>query len=217
VERPLLLGHRGARAVRSIPENTIASFDRCLADGCAGFEFDVRLTGDGAAVVCHDPQWKGLEIARTAARDLPGLARLEEILARYEERAFLDIELKVAGLAKIVAGLLREHRPRRGFVVSSFLPEVLQAMRGEDPTIPSGLICETHAELRRWDQLAIEYVMPQEQLGSEAWIRRIKAAGKKIVVWTVNDAAAIRRFAKAGVDGIISDETELLCRTVGQS
>ena len=37
--RPLLLGHRGARAVRSIPENTAASFDRALA------EFAILLEG----------------------------------------------------------------------------------------------------------------------------------------------------------------------------
>jgi glycerophosphoryl diester phosphodiesterase len=60
ITRPLLLGHRGARGIRSIPENTIASFDRALADGCDGFEFDVRLTADGEAVICHDPVFRGV-------------------------------------------------------------------------------------------------------------------------------------------------------------
>ena len=45
--RPLLLGHRGARAEKSISENTLASFDLALAQGCDGFEFDVRLAADG--------------------------------------------------------------------------------------------------------------------------------------------------------------------------
>ena len=48
------LGHRGARAVRQIPENTLASFELCLQHGCDGFEFDVRLSADGQAVICHD-------------------------------------------------------------------------------------------------------------------------------------------------------------------
>ena len=56
MSRPLLLGHRGARGLKSIPENTLAAFDRALADGCDGFEFDVRLTADGQAVVHHDPK-----------------------------------------------------------------------------------------------------------------------------------------------------------------
>src|SRR5215472_15313221 len=119
--RPLLLGHRGARAVRSIPENTLESFDRALADGCDGFEFDVRLTADGVAVVCHDPSFHGIEIATATSAQVPQLPRFEQVLSRYQERAFLDIELKVTGLEKIVLELLRKYTPKRGYVVSSFL------------------------------------------------------------------------------------------------
>ena len=41
------------------------------------------------------------------------------------------------------------------------------------------------------------------------------AAGKKLLVWTVNDEMEMRRFAGLGVDGIISDDTRLLVRAVG--
>src|SRR5579862_4241138 len=101
VSHPLLLGHRGARAMKTIPENTLASFDQALADGCDGFEFDVRLTADGQPVVCHDPRSGTIEIARTTAAQLSALPRLQDVLARYHDRAFLDIELKVAGLEKV--------------------------------------------------------------------------------------------------------------------
>src|ERR1700751_2813151 len=127
--RPLLLGHRGARAIQSIPENTFESFDRALADGCDGFEFDVRMTADDAAVVCHDPSFHGVEIATATAARVPQLPRLEHVLSRYHECAFLDIELKVAGLEKIALELLRTYPPQRGLVVSSFLPGVLHALR----------------------------------------------------------------------------------------
>ena len=65
--RPLLLGHRGARMVRTIQENSVASFDRALADGCDGFEFDVRLTSDGEAVLWHDAGF-GKRLPRTRRR-----------------------------------------------------------------------------------------------------------------------------------------------------
>jgi glycerophosphoryl diester phosphodiesterase len=206
--RPLLLGHRGARAVRGIRENSIQSFDRALADGCDGFEFDVRLTADGAAVICHDPKAGGIEIASAAANELPGLPRLDEVLARYRE-AFLDIELKVAGLEKILIEGLRKHKPQR-FVVSSFLPEALSAVRAIDPMTPLGLLCETQPELRRWKKWPVEFVIPQRELVSRELVDEIHAHGKKVMVWTVNTEAAMRRFRASGVDGIISDETKRL-------
>lgn len=212
--RPLLLGHRGARALKSIPENTLASFDHALADGCDGFEFDVRLSRDGTPVICHDAQNCGIEIAQTSAAQLAALPQLQAILVRYQERAFLDIELKVAGLEKITAELLRQHPPRRGFVVSSFLPEVLQALHADASNLPLGLICETKDQLRLWIELATEYVIPHYTLIDRALIAELKDAGRKILVWTVNSPADMRSLADLAVDGIISDHTSLLCQTL---
>ena len=49
---PPVIGHRGAAA--RAPENTLAGLRRAKALGCAWVEFDVRLTADGALVLCHD-------------------------------------------------------------------------------------------------------------------------------------------------------------------
>ena len=214
-DRPVLLGHRGARSVKSIPENTFLSFDQALADGCDGFEFDVRLSADSMAVICHDQQWKSVEIARALSQDLSALPRLEQVLAFYHERAFLDIELKVGGLEEITARLLRRFRPRRGFVVSSFLPEVLARVQAQDATLPTGLICETKAELRRWNRLPFECVIPHHRLVDSGLIAEWKAAQKRILVWTVNSPDDMLRFRDWGVDGIISDDPRLLSRTLG--
>ena len=210
--RPLLLGHRGARAVESIPENTFASFDRALADGCDGFEFDVRLTADGQSVVCHDPKVGRLEIAGTAGEQLLILPRLHELVERYRD-AFLDIELKVPGLERIVMEALRD-RPRRRLVVSSFLPEVLKALSVGDATIPLGLICETKSELLRSGQLPVEYVIPHRRLVTKTLIRELQSGGRKVLAWTVNAKAEMKRFAAWKVDGIISDNPKLLSTTL---
>jgi glycerophosphoryl diester phosphodiesterase len=212
--RPLLLGHRGARAVRSIPENTLESFDRALADGCDGFEFDVRLTEDEEAVVCHDAKVSGYEVSRTPAKQLSRLPRLRDVLQRYRD-SFLDIELKVKGLERITIDLFLRHKPRRGFVVSSFQPGALKSVHALDATVPLGLICEFTTQLRLWGDLPVQYVIPHHALVDAELIRKIKGAGKKILVWTVNAPADMRRFADLGVDGIISDDTSLLCRTIG--
>lgn len=210
----LLLGHRGARGLKSVPENSVAAFDRALADGCDGFEFDVRLSADGQGVICHDSRVHGIEIAKATADNLKGVAGLRDVLSRYHDRAFLDIELKVAGLEKITVDLLKEFPPHRGFVVSSFLPAVLEAVHDENETAPLGLICETKTQLKWWTKLPVDYVIPHAALVNAALIDQLKTAGKKILVWTVNSPAQMQRFADLGVDGIISDKTDLLCRTI---
>jgi len=211
---PLLLGHRGARAVTAIPENTFASFDMALEHGCAGFEFDVRLTADGEAVVCHDAKTQGIEIALASSEQLAHLPRMREVLSRYGDRAFLDIELKVAGLEKITTQLVRECATARGYVLSSFLPEVLHRMHAEDAAIPLGLICEITSQLEEWPRVPVTHVIMHQRLALFSTIRELHRAGKKVLVWTVNGAKVMQRLARWGVDGIISDDTEKLVRTL---
>lgn len=211
--RPLLLGHRGARGEKSVPENTLASFDLALAEGCDGFEFDVRLAADGQAVVGHNETAHGLRIGRSSARDL-GLPLLRDVLTRYQKSAFLDIELKVPGLEKITANLLRTLPPARGFVISSFLPEVLKTLNGLDAAIPLGLICESRSQFSLWPQLPVAYVIAHHTLLRRDVVSQIKAGSRKILVWTVNVQADIKRFAEWGVDGIISDHPKRLARSL---
>jgi glycerophosphoryl diester phosphodiesterase len=210
---PLLLGHRGARAVRQIPENSLASLELCLQHGCDGFEFDVRLCSDGQAVICHDSTSGGFSIAKTAAANL-GLPSLQEILQQFAHRAFLDIELKVAGLEALALSELRKHPLQKGYVISSFLPDVLTAIHSLDPAITLGLLCETRDELRHWREIPSEWVIPRFDLADAELIRLLHAAGRKVMVWTVNRADRMRDFVEWGVDAIISDETELMNRSL---
>jgi glycerophosphoryl diester phosphodiesterase len=212
---PLLLGHRGSRAEKAIPENTPPSFDLALAQGCDGFEFDVRLSADDQAVICHDAIVRGLEIAQSSAQRL-GLPLLRDVLARYQKTAFLDIELKAPGLEKITVNLLRDCPPARGYVVSSFLPEVLQTIHQAGSNIPLGLICETRAQFKVWPELPVEYVIAHYTLVRQGVVDKVKAAGKKIFVWTVNASADIQRFSGWGVDGIISDHPKRLASALGR-
>ena len=212
---PLLLGHRGAGASTGVPENSFAAFDLGLAHGCGGFEFDVRLTACGTAVVCHDPKVGKITVSHAHASQLPELPRLGQVLQRYGERAFLDIELKVENLEAKVLAALHEYPPRQGYVVSSFLPEVVMEMEGRSSSVSIGTICENSSQLGRWPELPVDYVIVHQSLVDERLVQKVRWAGLKIFVWTVNDQEAMLRFANWGVDGIISDQTELLVRTLG--
>ena len=213
--RPLLLGHRGARATSKIAENTIASFDKALAHGCDGFEFDVRLTADHCAVLCHDATLSGLNISRTHRDELPQLNCLEDVVRRYHQQVFLDIELKVPGLEEMVLQALRDYPPERGYVVSSFLPQILAELKARSEGVQAGLICEKQGPRMDWRTLPIDYVIVHEARVDLCLVQAIQGAGKKVLVWTVNEERFMLQFACFGVDGIISDDTELLVRTLG--
>jgi len=211
--RPLLLGHRGAR--RYAPENSLPAFDLTLEHGCDGFEFDVRRTADGRAIICHDPELAGIEIACNTYTEIypraGGPPCLEHVLARFSGHAFLDIELKVAGLETTVLTCLQESPSRRGYVVSSFFPDVVKATA--ERGLVTGFICDTQRELARWKDLPGEYVIPHHKLVDRRLLEEIHAGGRKVFVWTVNDERQMRRLAEWGADAIISDDTALLVRT----
>jgi len=206
----LLLGHRGTRCSRSIPENTFAAFDLAIQQGCHGFEFDVRLTADGVPVVCHDARFGRLPISRATAFGLQDLPSLEAVLDRYSTGAFLDIELKVHGIEASTVELLSGKPPSKGFVVSSFLPRVLLELRRLDATVPLGLICETRPQLRRGQELPIQTVIAHYSLATRKLLNEVHASGKSLYVWTVNGYSTMVRLAEWGVDGIISDRTDVL-------
>jgi glycerophosphoryl diester phosphodiesterase len=52
-ERPLVVGHRGARGL--YPENTITGFSQAISLGVDALELDVAVTADRVVVVTHDP------------------------------------------------------------------------------------------------------------------------------------------------------------------
>jgi glycerophosphoryl diester phosphodiesterase len=210
---PLLLGHRGARASTSVPENTSASFDLALKQGCDGFEFDVRLTGCGQALVCHDPKVDGVTVSQATTNQLLHLPRLEEVLQRYGQRAFLDIELKVPGLESKVLDALREYRMEEDYVVSSFLPKVVLELKTRSAKIKAGIICDKPGQLASWRETNAEYVIPHYSLVTRDLAREVHSAEKKLFAWTVNDPNTMLRLADWGIDGIISDDTQLLADT----
>lgn len=168
-------------------------------------------------MICHDEIVGGLEIVQTSAEKL-SLPNLRDVLKRYQASGFLDIELKVAGLESITLELLRAYPPTRGYVVSSFLPEVLHTIHDLDATVHLGLICKTREQLNLWPKLPIDCLIAHYKLLTRGTILAIKRAGKKVFVWTVNSRQGMAGFADWKVDGIISDHPERLVAVIrGQS
>ena len=216
----LLLGHRGARCYA--PENTLAAFDLALEHGADGFEFDVRLTRTRQLVICHDARFKHLPVRRATLQQLEARCAakeefppaLPEVLDRYADRAFFNLEIKVRGIEKLVYRILGGLRPRGGYFISSFYPGVIRALDRIDSSLVLGALSQSRWQLRRWERLPALYVVPNYRLLSRRLVEEIHAAQRLVVTWTVNDPRKMLRMADLGVDGIISDDTKLLVSTL---
>lgn len=196
------------------------AFDLALKHGADGFEFDVRCTLDRHMIICHDPKLNRLTVRRKTLRQLrvscssadEHAPSLDDVLDRYKE-SFLNIEIKVRGIEGMVARSMRRVRPKQYFI-SSFFPNVVRKLHQAEPELVLGALAQTRWQLRRWPRLPVQYVVPHYRLLSEGLVEKIHASGKKAITWTVNDSEEMLRAAKMGVDGIISDDTKMLVRTL---
>lgn len=223
--RPLLLGHRGFRnrglrrfAGDSPAENSLAAFEFALSQGCDGFEFDVRHTCDGHNVLWHDSECAGAEIAAIdyaglIDRNGSNLASLEDVLQGFGDRAYLDIELKVAGNEESILAALNANPPASGFILSSFLPDVLTRLHNLDRSLPLGLICDRDEAMNLWRVLPVKVFLPRHDFVRPALIAEAHHCGLRIMAWTVNSPRRMQELAAWGIDGLISDDPTLLYQT----
>mgnify|MGYP002148146604 CR=1 FL=1 len=154
-DRPLLFGHRGARA--RCPENTLAALQAALSDGAHALELDVQVTADGVVVVMHDGDGLRMCGAAAAVRATPystlrtwdagygfvapdgtrpfagqglGVPRLDEVLAALPGVP-VNIDLKPAdpGCAARVIDVVTALGASERVLLTSFHDAVLQAVR----------------------------------------------------------------------------------------
>ena len=84
------------------------------------------------------------------------------------------------------------------------------ALRSLDAELPVGLICETTPQYREWHNLPVQFVIPHHTLIDINIVQELHEAGRRVLAWTVNLEERMLQLRDRGVDGIISDRTDLL-------
>ncbi len=172
--------------------------------GAQGFEFDVRRSGDGRLVVVHDARWEGRQVSATPAAAL-GRPLLEDVLREFRH-AWLDIELKVPGMEAQVLELAARYLAEGRYVLTSFHAGVIGELKRLSPRAPVGLLFQR--PLARWNGMDLDYLAPQHRLLTARLARAARARGLRLIAWTVNTPAAMRRVLALGVDVVVTDYPE---------
>ena len=164
LDRPLVFGHRGGS--RLAPENTLAAFDRGVAEGVDGLELDCRLSRDGEVMVCHDATVDRTSNASGAIADMTagelvridagyrfttdgvtfpfrgqglGVPTLREVLSRHPSHPVI-VELKddSEALARAAIDVIRAARAMDRVCLGAFKSRVLKHVRRLAPGTPTG-------------------------------------------------------------------------------
>lgn len=213
----LVLGHRGTA---QLPENTVPGFERALALGADGFELDVRQTADKKLVVVHDAVVGTLTVQSNSyeqIRLLPDsfeIPLLEEVLKKFSKKSFLDIQLKVPGFEETFTHLLGKYCDPTQVLISAFHPESLTKVHELYPEIELAFIYNRTQDEKLRHNCPVDVVKPQFRLTSRELIEEVHDEGLRVIPWTVNEEAEIKRLINLNVDGLISDHPEKICAVI---
>jgi glycerophosphoryl diester phosphodiesterase len=234
---PWVVGHRGAED--GFPENSVESLRLAHAEGAHLAELDLQLTADGHLVVVHDwtlDRLAGTDLAverapLSALRDLrllpcrpggprPPIPTLPEVLAALPAGFPLDLELKRrrAGRRRLARALTAAVHGRARLLVSSFDWLLLRECRRLDPELPLAPLAEGSGEglLGAADELSAVGVGCDEAAATDSLVVASRAAGRPVLVFTVDEPAVATRLFRRGISGVFSNRPGVLLRALGR-
>ena len=214
----VLVGHRGNPAKEL--ENTLESVESAIRSGAHIVEVDIQRTKDGVLLLSHDENLervygKNVNIRESTWEELRGikkgnyrLARLEEVIDLVNGRVGLFLEVKNPQDTEDIIKLLEDKKASDWSVIISFYPEAVEKARGKITTglvysKPPGMIPEAK-------KLGCSLVLPKYTLATQKAIDFAHRLKLKVVAWTVNDIQKAKELLERGVDGIATDNVEML-------
>ncbi|TDC61975.1 glycerophosphodiester phosphodiesterase [Streptomyces hainanensis] len=215
------IGHRGLMGAE--PENTLRSFRRADRMALDAVELDLHLSGDGELVVIHDASVDRTTDGSGAVRDLT-LAELRRLDAGLGERiplftevvdavgAPIQAEIKDAAAARALAAVIEERGLGDRVTVISFHDEALRETRELLPEVAIGLVTgwSTDTAPERAAELGARLVSCEFARLSADVVARCRAAGIGVISWTVNTPAELAVARELGLDGVVTDEPEIV-------
>ncbi len=233
---PLWIAHRGAGKLA--PENTLAAFRVGAGHGYRAFECDVKLSADGVLFLLHDATlerttsgtgtaaqqtWAALSLLDAGgwhSRAFAGepLPSLQGVAGYCQRNGFaLNIEIKPTPGLETPTGRavgLEATRLWAGHtmppLLSSFSLEALQGAQHTAPHLPRALLLNTLREgwFEQAQSLSCVAVVTAFSLMDGPLIAKLRGAGLRALVYTVNDPGEAQRLMALGIDGIITDAVD---------
>ena len=208
---------------------------RLSRDGVVVVHHDATLdrttNGSGPVAACTADELARLDAGYRfgAFRGITGgIPRLDEVLRRYPgARCIIELKVNDAELARRTIDAVRAAGAVDRVALGSFGTRVLRAARAYEPRLPTGAAREEtrlflYRSWIRWPARRApfqEFQVPElagsTRVVTPRFVRDAHAAGVKVLVWTVDEEADMRRLLDWGVDAIISDRPDVAVAVAG--
>ena len=219
--------HRGDTS--TFRENTIEAFKDSENLGFNYLETDLRETKDNKIVTLHDEDLervcgKKIKINEINFEELNKLnfyklghtPTLYELLEEFPS-SFFNLDLKIPKIGKTVLKILRETNAEERVCIGSFNSKNLDEVQYLNPRVLTSMGIRDIVTLQflNLPNLKSKIVqIPETWKGlkvlSESLLKRCKLLNLKVHVWTINEEKDMQRLIDLGVDGIMTDEPEML-------
>jgi glycerophosphoryl diester phosphodiesterase len=232
-EGPIAMAHRGGALHPDNLgyENSMHAFEHAVGLGYRYLETDLHATSDGVVIAFHDDRldrvtdragmvselpWSKVRKARINGHE--PIPLLSEVLERFPE-VRLNLDIKADNGVRPAAKVLRELNAIDRVCVSSFSQDRVRLIRRElGARLATGFGRREITRLRFLPFplnspgacLQIPEYYGRVRVLTPGLLRRAHALGKQVHVWTVDDPADMHRMLDEGVDGLITDRTDLL-------
>jgi len=231
---PLAIAHRGGAATgdnRGI-ENTMAAFADAVGRGYRYLETDVRCSADGTVHVVHDETLQRVaadprrvadltdsELAEVRVGGREPVPLLQELYETFPD-VRLNIDVKADDAVEPTCALIERLGVVDRTCLASFDHRTLTAIRRRLPQISTGASRREVARTRlaapglsrRFGPSCLQ--VPVRHSGvtvvTPGFIARAHRLGVPVHVWTSDDADEMHRLLDLGVDGIMTDRTDIL-------
>jgi len=230
-----VFAHRGASAYA--PENTLAAFKKAIELRADWLEMDVQQTSDGRLVVFHDLRLERTTNGHGALRDLSldevrqldagawfGAEFKGEPVPTFEEAVALARQAGIRifpevkdprfypGIEERMAATLHAYEFEDNTIVQSFDAGSLERLRQVNPRLRLAALYTATNPLKGDPPARADVIGPAWELvaSDRGLVRDAHAAGRQVVVWTVDAPAATKQMIEARVDGIITNRPDVV-------
>lgn len=232
----LVIAHRGASGYA--PENTLASMKKAIEMKADMSELDVQETADGKMIILHDGSLKrttGVDknIWETNYADLKGLdagswfseeykgesiPTLQEVIDLVKGKMKLNIELKTnkheKKLAERTLKIVEDNNFLDQVVFTSFKFAEADKVKELNPKAKVGYLFSKLPKDVDVFTANIDVLSAKYKLVDAEFVKKAKANGKEVVVWTVNKPEDMKRMIELGVDAIITNYPDILRKII---